>query len=230
MSSVELPEFHSGSLSYTASFAEPAFELAHAGPALQRHVFRALRDFEIDVAGMQESVVPAGPANWNLSASFLAFRASLKLQVSNIQVTFISDTVRDAMLIKKVLHSVEHAVLQVVPTASFALRELVQQIHCRLSIPGIQERILPYAGGVPEELGVPAGRAAGFYFTSPLFSGEAGVVLDKSVILDQGLYVEVRCRFQAGAFDLATSCDNFQSYLAKIDHAFRLNGTVGDLA
>ncbi|HWN66355.1 MAG TPA: hypothetical protein VNM90_01885 [Haliangium sp.] len=230
MSSVEPPVFHSGSLSYTADFSEPAFELMHAGPVLQRHVFLALRDFEIDPALMQEIATPIGPSYWNLSAGFLGLRASLKLHVGNIQVTFISDLVRDAALVKKVLHSIEHAVLQVVPTVSFAQRQIVQQVHCRLSMQGVHERISPYTGGMTEELGIPAGRAAGFYFTSPLFTGEAAVVLDKSAVLDQGLYVEVRCRFHADSFDLVTSCDNFQSYLAKVDHAFHLNGTVGEFA
>lgn len=222
----ESPRFHSGSLVFTASFNEPAFELAHAGPMLQRCVFQALREHEIDLLGWQETVMPSGPGNWNLSVNFLGFRASLKLQVGSIQVTFVNEILREGALMKQVLHTIEQVVLQAVPSVRVAQRELVQQIHCGLSSRGIRERIPPYSGSIPEELGIPAGQGVGFYFTSALFSGQTGVVLDKSAVLDEGLFVQVRCGFDAASFDLTTSCDNFQTYLATLDRAFRLNGML----
>lgn len=133
---------------------------------------------------------------------------------------------REGALIKQVLQGIEQVVLQAAPSVSVAQRELVQQIHCKLSGRGIRERIPPYSGNVPEELGIVAGQGIGLYFTSSLFSGQTGVVLDKSAVLDEGLFVQVRCRFDAESFDLNTSCDNFQMYLSTLDRAFQLNGTL----
>ena len=231
MTVAESPTFHSGSLVVTASFTEPAFELAHAGPMLQRHIFQALRDHEIDMPGFQETAMPSGPGNWNLAVSFLGFRASFKLHVANFQVTFVNkEILRDGALIKRVLHAIEHAILQVVPAAGLAQRELVQQVHCTLSNRGIQDRIPSYAGILPEELGDPVGQGVALYLESPLMSAPAGVVLDRSALLDEGLYVQLRCQFDADAFDLATTCDNFQTYLRRMDHAFHLHGTLGGAA
>jgi hypothetical protein len=230
MTVAESPTFHSGSLIVNAGFTEPAFELAHAGAVLHRHLFHALRDYEMDWSGLQEIVMPVGPGNWNLSVNFLGFRASFKLHVGDFQVTFVNEMLREIALIKEVLHAIEHAVLQVVPTAGFAQRELVQQIHCKLSNQGIQDRIPSYAGILPEELGAPIGQGVALYFTSPLMSAPAGVVLDRSALVDEGLYVQLRCRFDADTFDLATSCDNFQTYLTRIDRAFHLQGTLGGAA
>jgi hypothetical protein len=226
MSSVDPIEFHSGSLIYTAELLEPAFELMHAGPMLLRHIHRALRDFEIDLAGMQEAM-PIGPGHWSLSANFLAFRASLKLQVSNVIVTFLNELIHDAALIEKVLQAVEHAVFQVAPDIVISRRELLQQIHCKMASAEIDERIPVLPGAFPEELGGLAGRAMGVYFTSPLSSGRASVVMDRSAVLNEGMFAQVRCSFDSQAFDLATSCGNFRTYLTRIDRAFRLDGSLG---
>ncbi len=79
---------------------------------------------------------------------------------------------------------------------------------------------------LPENLGSLTGQGVGLYFTSPLFSRQSNVVLDKSLILDEGLFVQVRGGFDADAFDLATSIDNFQTYLHQIDDAMHLNGIL----
>lgn len=174
--------------------------------------------------------MPVGPGNWNLSVNFLGFRASFKLQVGNFQVTFVNEILQKGALIKQVLHAIEQAVLQVVPAAGFTQRELVQQIHCKLSNQGIHDRIPSYAGILPEELGEPIGQGVALYLKSPLMSAPAGVVLDRSALLEEGLYVQLRCQFDADAFDLATACDNFQTYLRRIDSAFHLHGTLGGVA
>lgn len=227
---METPVYHSGSLSFTAGFAEPVFELAHAGPALQRAVFHALRDFEMDLAGLQEIGTQAGPASWHLSVSFLSFRANLEVRVSGFKVTFLNKLAREAALLEKVLLAVESAVLRAAPHASVSQREFVHQVHCQVTGSGLQERIPPCPGTLPAPLGDPAGNGIALYFTDPSFSGPSNVVLDRSALLDQGLFVQVGCGFDATSFDLCTSFRNFQSYLATVDRAFHLHGTLGGMA
>lgn len=202
------------------------FELAHAGPVLQRSVFHALRDFDMDLAGLQELGAQAGPAGWHLSVSFLSFRATLEVRVNGFKVTFLNELARDAALVDNVLLAVESAVLRAVPHTSLSQREFLHQAHCQATDDVLQERIPPCTNALPAALGDPAGHGIALYFTSPSFSGPSNVVLDRSALLDQGLFVQVRCGFDAASFDLGTSFRNFQSYLAVVDRSFHLHGTL----
>ena len=221
------PVYHSGSLSFVATFAEPAFDLPYAGSKLHRRVYRALREFDIDKAGLQENKPQTGPNSWSLSLNFLSFAAALKVRVDGFEVTFISDCTRDIDLHRKVLKAVEEAIFQTEPHTSPSRRILHQQIHCELTDDGLIERIPWFKRDFPEELGNLRSQGIGLYFTNPLFSGRANVVLDNSLVVDEGLFVQTRCEFEASEFDLSTCIDNFQKYLASLEDTFALQGILG---
>jgi hypothetical protein len=225
---VESPIYHSGALNFVTTFSEPALALPYAGATLQRAVFLALRDYGLDLAGLQESKVHTGPTGWFLSASFLSFAAELKVRVDGLEVNFISEHPQEIGSRKPVLDAIERAVLQADGHASASRRVLIRQTHCELSDEGVRERIPPPVRSFPDSLGAPAGQAIGLYFTdSLLFSGRANIVLDRSAVLDQGMFVQVRCEFDADQYDLMTSIDNFHECLSLIEEAFDLRGVLG---
>lgn len=55
------PAYHSGSLTFTAAFREPAFELSRDSHQLQRAIFHALREYEMSWSNFQENGALAGP-------------------------------------------------------------------------------------------------------------------------------------------------------------------------
>jgi hypothetical protein len=215
--------YASGSRSITVVFDEPAFELAYAGPRLQRSLYLALQDVDLPGLEIGDAI---RPAQWHLSASFLSFAARLSVRLNGFEVSFLNERSREPVLIKKMLHAIETSVLQFAAHASPSQREFLHQAHCKLTHAGVREKVPCQVRDLPETLGSLTGHGVGLYFTSPLFSHQANVVLDKSLILDEGLFVQVRCGFDADAFDLATSSDNFQTYLHQIDDAMHLHGIL----
>lgn len=220
---MERPVYASGSRSITVVFVEPAFELAYAGPKLQRSLYLALQDADLLGLEIGDAIKPA---QWYLSVNFLSFTARLSVRLNGFEVVFFNERSREPALIKQVLHAIETTVLELVPNTSPSQREFLHQAHCKLTSAGVREKIPCSVRDLPERLGSLTGQGVGLYFTSPLFSRQANVVLDKSLIVEEGLFVQVRCGFDADAFDLTTSIDNFQTYLDEIDDAMQLHGIL----
>lgn len=220
---MEPPVYASGSRSITVVFEEPAFELAYAGPRLQRSLYRVLQD--VDLSGLEVGDA-ARPAQWHLSLNFLSFAARLSVRLNGFEVVFLNESSREPVLIKNVLRAIESSVLELVSNTSPSRREFLHQAHCKLTSDGVREKIPCSVRDLPEHLGNLAGCGVGLYFTSPLFSRQANVVLDKSLVVEEGLFVQVRCGFDADAFDVTTSIDNFQTYLDQLDDALHLDGIL----
>ena len=221
---MEMPFYRSGSLISTAIFQEPAFELKENSCSLQKALFKTLRELDLRLENIQEAAAFPSPGNWQISMSFLSFRASLRVRVDGFEVTFLNPAMNDAPVLKDALKRIESAFSCALPEINVVRRDLV--LHAHFEIPdGYRTVTQPYWGPYPEGLGDLSGQGVGWYFRSPLFSGEAGVVLEKSILIEDGLYVQTRCRFDTSTFDLEASFDSFQSYLQKVVEALRLGGT-----
>lgn len=127
---MELPVYASGSRSITVVFEEPAFELVHAGPKLQRSLYLALQD--VDLPGLEIGDAMR-PAQWHLSVSFLSFAARLSVRLNGFEVSFLNARSREPALIKQALHAIEASVLEFVLPTLPSQREFLHQAHCKLT-------------------------------------------------------------------------------------------------
>lgn len=217
--------YRSGSLISTAIFQEPALELKVNSCSLQKALFKALHELDLRLENIQEAAAFPSPSNWQISMSFLSFRASLQVRVDGFEVTFLNPAMNDAAVIKDALKRVESAFSCAQPEIKVVRRDLVSHAHFQVPDGGYRTVTQRYWGPSPEGLGDLSGQGVGLYFRSPLFSDEAGVVLEKSILIEDGLYVQTRCRFDTSTFDLEVSFDNFQSYLQRVIEVLRLGGT-----
>jgi len=211
----------SGSLVFTAAFAEAAFELPQSSHHLQEALFRALSPLGLQVENIQQVGAFAGPGNWSLSLSFLSFRAALKVGVTAAEVTFLNPSRGDSDVLKTVFRSLESALNQTLITID--TRHLIFHGHFRLPS-GYRSVMTRFSGPSPAGLGELSGSGVGFYFQDPLFSDEASVVLDKSALVQDGLYVQTRCQFASSAFDLDTALNNYAAYLDRVMNLLGLGG------
>lgn len=97
--------------------------------------------------------------------------------MEQLEVTFLNTMAADANLIRKILRSLEEALLEALPQVAIAKRELAYQGHFRLPADEQRARLQRFWGKTPDGLGEQSGQGVAFYFQSPLFSGESNIVL-----------------------------------------------------
>ncbi len=208
--------YRSGSLMGTSLFRDPVFELTSNSHSLQGELFESFREFDLKLENIQETAAVPTPANWQLYMSFLSFRASVRVKVDGFELTFLNPQMNDAAIIKDVWKRAESAFASALRETRVVRRDLVLHAHFEIPDGGYRTITQRYWGPSPDGLGELSGQGVGFYLRNPLFSDEASVVLEKSILIEDGLYVQTRCGFDAGTFDLETMATHFTSYVRKL--------------
>lgn len=222
---MEAPAYHSGSLAFTSTFREPVFGLSRDGHLLQQSLFRALREFGLGLEDMDETGALQGAGKWSLSAPFLSHDANLRVDVGAFDVTFLGST--PSARVHEVVRAIEGAVVDTLPGIELARRGGVYQGHMALPGKDYHGKAGPFWGTYPEGLGELAAQGMGYYFRSALFSGESSIVVDKSVVVPGGLFLQVRCGFDVEDFELEDVLANFHGYLVSVGRAFGLSDALG---
>jgi len=225
---METPVYRSGLFAFTSSFQEPIFELYRSGVALQRALLTELREFGFgmrDIGDMEETGADILPAQWRFSASLLPLRANLEVRLDGVDLSFLDNPFADTRV--RVVHALDRAIATAVPQFQPARRSLTYQGHFELSTEAYDELTRPLSGTIPDTFGTLVAQGVGFYVRDPLFSGEGVIVLDKSVLVNPGLFVQIRCEFDIDDFDLHQALANFEKHLTNIDSALGMNGALG---
>lgn len=220
-------EFIQGALTVTVSFRQPAFQLTQQSHSLQQALYEQLSgvDSTLFLANFREEGAFSGPTSWLLSVGLLSNTATLRVRAYEYELFVSNPTYADKDLLKVVLHAVEASFGKALPAVRFKKRFVALFAHYAFSEGTYASMIQPFLGNVPEGVGDCMSRGVSFYVADSLFTDQGTVVVDKSAIVDDGLFLQIRCGFDAGGFDLSTALGNYDQYVRKVTNSLGL----GDL-
>jgi hypothetical protein len=214
------PMLKQGSVAITGVLDRVLFQLAQGSHLLQQKLFRSLQEFGLRLEDMQEAGAFSGPANWSLSMRLLSFRGELVIRVDRYDLSVLNPAPEEGDLLRKMLESIEAALMS--STDDVGIKNRHFAYHGHNEIPeGYQSVTSQFVPHVPDALGSVTGTGVSFYMTDSSLPGEASVVLDRSILVPNGLFVTARCTFGSD-FDLGPSFANFYSYLTKALGVFGL--------
>lgn len=210
----------------TGTFRNPAFEFVQGSHQLQRCLFSSLKDFDLRLENVQESGAFSSPANWSTTFSFLSFKARLVVRADNYELTLspVSMAEKDLAAVKAILTSAEAGIAAAGPHLDLAMANRFFACFTHFQHPpgGYEAIVRPFLGVVPEGLGEIRGQGVSFYFQDSLFSHEATVHVEKSLLYAGGLFIQIRCSFDAQTFTLDQGVENFATYVGKVLRLFGL--------
>jgi hypothetical protein len=216
-----------GSFSSSARFEEPVFRFGEKSLLLQRALFRNLRTLMPKLEDVRETKdSPGGAAHWSLTLSLppgINFRATTQ----GIETTFLNlQNLRAEVLpaVKSVLEQVEESVVAVLPEkVQFSDREFIFNAHFALGPGEYATFTAPFRRDPPKELGLEYAHGMSFYFRSD--SGpESDLIIDRSVLVPEGLFFQVKSRFSGAVPDLRSSFQTFHAFLAQAIASTKLGG------
>jgi hypothetical protein len=210
--------FSQGAMTVTVSFREPAFQLTQQSHSLQQAVYEQLSgvDSTLFLANFREEGAFSGPTGWLLSVGLLSNTATLRIRAYEYELFVSNPTFAYRGLVEQVLQRVENAIGAAVPTARFKKRFVALFAHYDLPEGSYATMVHPFLGKIPEGIGDCKSRGISFYVANSLFTDQGTVVLDKSAIVDGGLFLQIRCGFDAGEFDLSTTLGNYDRYVREV--------------
>lgn len=212
--------YKQGSATLTVFLDPVCFELSQGSYVLQQKLLSALERFGLRLEEIHETGSFSGPANWALSMRFWSYRAELQMKVNRYELTLLNPSRDELEEVTRIPQSIEEAINEWKSDVTMKSRHVVYYGHYEVPN-GFQALTSRFTGGIPEQLGTVTGNGLSLYVKDPSFTGEGTVVLDKSVLVPDGLFLTTRCSFDH-EFDLRQSVGNFYAFLTRVLELFDL--------
>ena len=186
-----LTDFHvrQSEFSYLASLESPAFDVLGTGGQLYGAIYKGLGRFRVKLGDIKQESPTLNPADLSVACYLLDRWTVIRYRLERVEVwstnpralgeQALADLIEDAL---SVLRAASH-------TARVATHTLGLGVHGLLSQGTIADQLAAYVPNAPE--GIPPFRPSGvsFYCQWPEGQGESSVVLEHSLVVQNGMFI-----------------------------------------
>jgi len=175
-------------LAHTGVFSRPLFELWGEGKTILRGLFEALSPFGATLPDLHIQPVLATPADPAITVN-IGTSGILTFKLDRTESSFFNFTDESLRNIPKILKSSTMWIRSAVPSFRFSSHQFVYSSHSRIGKSTV-EKVLGSAGMKSlKSGGLDKGTGVIFHWSVPERNWTTQLVLDRSVVLEGGLYM-----------------------------------------
>lgn len=152
-------------------------------------------------------------------------KANFRARAQGFEITLLIPGREIPSSFGNILEQVESSVVETLQGAAIVGRDFTFNAHFELPPGGYQALTAPFSGEPPKGLGAPLAQGMSFYFHAPESGSESAMTMDRSIVIVDGLYFQVRSRYSPPQdLDLGPSFSKFGLLLTKVIEAANLGG------
>lgn len=198
---------------YTAPFANPAFELWGEARKITQGIYEAFLPFGITLANIKgESGDNAAEQGVTVS---IGSEAICRFKFSSVEVTSFRYSKGVAQNMSAILAAFAKWVRGAAPSVRFASHQFVYSAHCALQGGDGEVFLRTIAPRAPASGGTDRGTGVIFHWDLP-GSGSSQLVIDKSVIVRNGLYIALHLSIPEDVIDFEATGPWSYHYMANV--------------